>query len=116
MRMDMDGSALRGFASDLGKLSAAAVPAASHAIRKTALAIEADAKALAPVDTGNLRNSISTSAYGLSAEVGPTAEYGLFVEQGTSVNSPQPFLAPAFDRRVRGLEQALGQLIAGGLG
>lgn len=86
---------------------------ASAALRKTAYAIEADAKQLAPVDTGNLRNSISTSLVGdgrnkaMSAEVGPTAAYGIFQEYGTSVMAAQPFLGPAFDRHAPGFSTAV---------
>jgi hypothetical protein len=46
----------------------------------------------------------------MSAEVGPTVEYGLFQEIGTSTMPPQPYMAPAFDRRVPGYELALAQV------
>lgn len=66
-------------------------------VSKAALDIEARAKMKAPVDTGNLRASISSDIRGLEAEIGPTASYAAFVEFGTSRMSPQPFLGPAFD-------------------
>ena len=96
--------------------SGAAVGAlASAAIRKTAHDIEADAKALCPVDTGFLKGSISTTISGdgrfgeMTAEIGPTAEYGIYQELGTSVMAAQPYLGPAFDRRAPLLERALGE-------
>lgn len=111
-----DFSELRKLSLDL-KLAGVRVGAqASAAVRKTAFDIVADAQALAPVDTGNLRASISADILGdgrfgaVEAEVGPTASYGAFVEWGTSRMAPQPYLGPAFDRRAPGLEQALGQL------
>lgn len=73
-------------------------------VRKTAFDVAADAMALAPVDTGALRASISVSpttvtAAGISAEVGPTVHYGGYVELGTYKMKPQPYLAPAAERR-----------------
>ena len=86
-------------------------------MRKTALDIEADAKAFAPVDTGFLKNSIGHSdlrrvgQYGvLEVEIGPSAEYGAFVEFGTSTQAPQAFMGPALDRRSPGFVQAMEQL------
>jgi HK97 gp10 family phage protein len=111
--MGFDTSAIRQLQADLGKLSARAVPTASRAVAKTAHDIEADAKGLAPVDTGNLRNSISSDIGVLSAEIGPTAEYGLYVEEGTSRMAPQPYMGPAADNRFPELEQALGAIVDG---
>lgn len=102
------------FTRSAGQIGAAA----ALVVRATAFRVEADAKALSPVDTGNLRNSISASIEGdgrfssVSAEIGPTAEYAPFVEYGTSRMGPQPFMAPAFERNVGAFEQAI--TIAGG--
>lgn len=91
---------------------------AAAALKKTAYGIEADAKALAPVDTGALRSSISTTITGdgrhagMTAVIGPTAEYGIHQEFGTSTQPGTPFMGPAFDRRVPGYTQALAKLAA----
>lgn len=86
---------------------------AAQVIRKTAKDIERDAKIMAPVDTGNLRNSISTTVGGsgstLSVEVGPTAHYGIYVELGTSRMGAQPYLFPAADRHEPGFLAAMAQ-------
>lgn len=88
----------------------------SAVVRRAALAVEADAKALAPVDTGNLRSSISSSFTGdgrggaMTAEVGPTADYGIYQEFGTSTQAGTPFMGPAFDRQLPGFEAAVAQL------
>jgi HK97 gp10 family phage protein len=108
--MGFDTSELRKLSADLGKADAKVTGLASKAIAKTALDIEADAKALAPVDTGYLKGSISSDIGTLSAEIGPTASYGHFLEYGTSKMAAQPFMGPAFERRVPGLEKALGQI------
>lgn len=87
-------------------------------LRRTAYGIEADAKALAPVDTGDLRESISTTIVGdgrsgvMAAEIGPTVEYGIFQEYGTSTQSGTPYMGPAFDRQVGGFNAALAQAAA----
>lgn len=91
-------------------------------VRKSAADVEAGAKARAPVDTGNLRNSITTSVEGdgrsgaVTATVGPTANYGGYVEYGTSRMGPQPYLGPAFDQVVPSFVQAMEDAAGGILG
>lgn len=108
--MGFDTSALQKLAVDLGQADAKVTGLVSKAIAKTALDIEADAKALAPVDTGLLKNSISSDIKPMSAEIGPSTHYAHFVEHGTSRMAAQPFMGPAFERRVPGLEKAIGQI------
>ena len=62
----------------------------------------------APVDTGALKGSISADVDGLSFEVGPTVEHGLYQELGTSEMAPQPFLGPAFDQALPEITRAAG--------
>lgn len=52
---------------------------------ETAATIEATAKALAPVDSGYLRQSITTEIIdgGLKAKVTVDASYAIFIEYGT---------------------------------
>lgn len=90
--------------------------ASSKALRKTAFDIEADAKTLAPIDTGNLRSSIATQFEGdgrngvMEAVVTANAEYSGYVEFGTSTQSGQPFMVPAFERRLPVFEEALARI------
>lgn len=90
---------------------------AERAVRKTALDVSATAKSIAPVDTGNLKNSIgmtvTSTADEITAEVGPTAHYGVFLEYGTSRMAPQPYLGPAFDKHISQLEDALQVIVDG---
>ena len=53
----------------------------------------------APVDTGNLRRSISLSVKdgGMTAEVTATADYSAYVEYGTRYMEAQPYMQPAFN-------------------
>jgi HK97 gp10 family phage protein len=105
---------LNSLSVDLGRAGQVAGEKASLVVRKTLLAIEGDAKAFAPVDTGMLRNSIGTDmdGDGLGGEAGPSASYGAFVEFGTSRNAPQAFMGPAFDRHSGQFEKALAQIAA----
>lgn len=108
--MGFDTTGLRVLQADLGKASARTVAAASLVVRKTAADIEATAKIHAPVDTGALRNSISSDISVLSAEIGPTVDYGLYVEAGTSRAAPQPYMGPAADVHGPAFEAAIAQI------
>ena len=103
---------MRREAARLEGLAETLVPRASAVVRKVAFDTEADAKALAPVDTGNLRNSITTAVTGngLTAAVVATASYAPFVVGGTSRRAPQPFMGPATDRNTPLFYEAMNQL------
>jgi HK97 gp10 family phage protein len=109
----VDASEVRHLAIDLREAPARTTIKVSRAIAKTAHDIEADAKAIVPVDTGNLKNSISTDLdrAELSAEIGPTADYGRYVEEGTSEMAPHAYLGPAYDRHAHELVSAIEQII-----
>lgn len=111
--MGFDTFGIRQMQTDLSKMSARAIPVASRAIAKTALAIEATGKVNAPVDTGALESSISSDIDTLSAEIGPTVEYGGYVEEGTSRMAPQPYMGPAADQHFPELEKALDAIVTG---
>lgn len=65
------------------------------ALEAVGLQAEGYAKLLCPVDTGNLRNSISHTQDGESAYIGTNVEYAAYVEMGTSRSRAQPYLKPA---------------------
>lgn len=111
--MDFDVSQLNTLTADLGRAGAAAVPLARKVLGKSSADIERDAKAFAPVDTGNLRNSISRDLMGLKAEIGPTAAYGAYVEFGTSRMAPEAYMGPALDRNGWAFEKAMDQIADG---
>jgi len=108
--MHFDVSELRDLEGDLKKGAAKVEELAPLVVKKSALDIERDAKIKAPVDTGNLMGSIGSDIDGLSAEVGPTAEYGGYVEYGTSKMDAQPYMGPAFEKHAPVFEKALGQV------
>ncbi|MCV2395925.1 HK97 gp10 family phage protein [Actinotalea sp. M2MS4P-6] len=82
-------------------------------VAATGLRVVADGKAAAAVDTGFLRSSIGIDVDpdGLGFEAGPTAAYGGYVEKGTSVMAPRPFMGPSFERHLPRFEQAAEQIV-----
>ena len=57
---------------------------------------ETYAKQICPVDTGNLRNSITHKQMDENTEIiGTNVEYAPFVELGTRYSHAQPYLRPA---------------------
>lgn len=64
--------------------------ACNRALEKCGLVAEGYAKKLCPVDTGNLRNSIThtVSDGEKAAYVGTNSEYGAYVECGTGIYYP----------------------------
>lgn len=84
------------------------------ALEEIGLLAENYAARKCPVDTGNLRGSITheVDAAGNAVYIGTNVEYAPYVELGTSRQKAQPFLRPAASghgaqyRRV--LEKALG--------
>lgn len=101
-------------AADLAAAGPRVGARAGQAMAKALGDIQAGAQNRAPVDTGALRNSITheyrRSGDTLRGEVGPTVNYGGFVERGTSRMRSQPYLRPATDAVLPGYEAALGQL------
>ena len=108
--MHIDASELRALSRDLKAGAGQVRPRAEQVVKKSAFDIEATGKINAPVDTGNLESSISTDIDGLTAQIGPTAEYGGYVEYGTSKMDAQPYMGPAVDRHAPTFESALGQV------
>lgn len=81
-----------------------------------ALEIEAEAKRLAPVDTGKLRQSIKASkegklTYRIAANTTGLAPYAPFVEYGTRFQRSQPFLFPSFFRGRKNFTKDLKNLL-----
>ena len=93
--MATDGSAeFELIARNLNNASREVMPRARGAMKKALGDIASGAKNRAPVDTGALRNSITTQTQGnrdyARGEVGPTVHYGGSVVRGTSRARAQP--------------------------
>ena len=81
------------------------------ALRTGALIVEGDAVLRAPVDTGNLRASITHRVDGDEAIIGTNVEYAPYLEFGTSKQSPQPYLRPALDENKSQVRNIMGKII-----
>lgn len=96
---------------DVGKLVHLIQKAPSQADRivaQSAHMIEAGAKVAAPVDTGALRASITAQKAGdAHYRIGPSVEYGRYVELGTRHAPAHPFLMPAFRAELPHLKRNL---------
>ncbi len=116
--------------------------AISIALEASGLIVEGQAKALCPVDSGRLRNSISYSIDGKveglnkagkrkkgkqeassddgvkpnpakdTVVIGTNVEYGPHVELGTVKMEAQPYLNPALDRNKKNIAKIFAQTIA----
>lgn len=75
----------------------------ADAVAHFANEVEEDAKRLVPVDTGELRDSITVSVEGRGpdaiARISAGAEHALPVELGTRNTRAQPYLRPALRRK-----------------
>lgn len=122
----------------LPEIAAQIDEAASKVVKKTAFDLQAQAQARAPVDTGFLKNSIyvemqETSTYGqvqdpegdqtllpeverpherTTAIVAVAANYGVYVEYGTSHAPAQPYLTPAAENVKPEFERAMDKVLA----
>lgn len=61
----------------------------TNALEKACLLVENSAKTLVPVNTGNLRSSITHEVVGDEGVVGTNVEYAPYVEFGTGLFSSQ---------------------------
>jgi len=69
------------------------------------------AKALAPVRTGELRDSIDGTVTPHGVRVFADADHARFVEEGTTKMPAQPFLEPAFRQSIGKLQQRIKEAL-----
>ena len=91
-------------------------PAAARVLKEVAEEVKTEAKDLVPVDTGALRDSIRlivtakpagnitrvgvrAGGYEVNPKTGKLVNYAVYVEFGTSRQSPQPYLIPAVNKK-----------------
>ena len=72
--------------------------------------MEQRAKDLAPVRTGNLRDSINAVIDGWSVQLGSGADYAAAVEFGLTTMIARPYMTPAIEEGARLLWQRIAEL------
>lgn len=97
-----DTSELSALAAEFVKAGVLAPKVVDKIVGATAREVRDDMRSSAPRDSGELVGSIRVRAAGRGArEVRAEARHAVFVEYGTSVMPPQPFVGPAADRADR---------------
>lgn len=87
--------------SNLKDIKEASDQSVKMALTICGLMAERYAKALCPVDTGRLRNSITHQVDGKTLMVGTNVEYAPYVELGTSKNKgPRPYIRPSIENHL----------------
>lgn len=86
------------------------------ALEKIGLLAENYAEKKCPVDTGNLRGSITheVDAGDNAVYIGTNVDYAPYVELGTSRQKAQPFLRPAASEHGERYRQVLKKALGGG--
>jgi HK97 gp10 family phage protein len=94
------GVSIKVVSNRLPALPAAIKTLVAAEVQKAGFQIEADAKAKVPVRTATLQRSIHTvlSNGGMTATVGPSVDYGIYVEFGTRRAGARPFMRPAAEK------------------
>ena len=99
------------FESQLSQLARQIEERADAAVKETALAIEADARANAPVDQGELANSYTTEFPSEhSAVVGSPSDHSIEQEFGTRFQPGKPHFIPAAEKNRTVFEEKLKHL------
>lgn len=102
------GATIRIVSNRLPQIAAAIRPLVSAEVKKATLSIQARAQSAAPVLTGTLRRSITSQfPSDLSGVVGPSVNYGVYVEFGTRRMGARPYMRPAAEAVLPGFAAAV---------
>lgn len=80
-------------------------------VARHTIALAAKMKRECPVDTGFLRNSIVFEVSALRGEVGPTADYAVYVNYGTRYMTANEFIGRAFNYQKALFLAEIGRLV-----
>lgn len=96
------------YTSNLGAVKNATEDAIKRALEIIGGKAETNVKAITPVDTGNLRNSITHKREESKAVyIGTNVEYAPFVELGTVKMKAKPYLRPGIENNMSDYEKIL---------
>lgn len=104
--------------SNIGQIKKEAAEAILRGLEACGLKAEGYAKKLCPVDTGNLRNSITHDTAEESGDlveyIGTNVEYAPYVELGTLRTKAQPFIKPAVEDHADQYKRIFEHYLKGG--
>lgn len=102
------------FKSYLSEVINAVDEAKKDACEKVGTYVIAEAQMRTPVKTGNLRRSETYEVMenNEGVRVGAEAEYGKFVELGSSKQKAQPFLTPAVEDNIPTIEAIIDKVFS----
>ncbi|MEM0313798.1 MAG: HK97 gp10 family phage protein [Candidatus Bathyarchaeia archaeon] len=98
-------------AEKLNRLDEALFKHVHQQLLRWALILRETARGYAPVRTGYLRSSIYATVHDWVVQVGAKASYAMFVEFGTRYMRAKPYLAPALQQCLPGLERMIVEAI-----
>lgn len=86
---------------------------AKKIVRNNTVEMTAEAKRLAPYETGFLMNSIQMNSEdsGMRGLTTATAEYSAYLEYGTRYQASQPFMAPAYNKQKEQFKKDMDRLM-----
>lgn len=86
-----------------------------RALEAIGIFVRGEAQVRAPVDTGNLRDSIDYRVGTGRVVIGTNVEYALYVEKGTSKMRAQPYLTPALEENKQRIQELAAEYLGRGL-
>lgn len=105
---------MSGFKNLVSNMTEEVLNETKELVKSTTLSVEADAKNLAPVDTGHLRrNIVSTMEDEFTGIVTSNSEYGMHVEFGSSKTPAQPYFMPAYDKHAKDFNKKMKKIVKG---
>lgn len=119
MNLSVNVSELGSVINALDEAVSSIIPSVAGAVTQGVSLIEDDAKSLCPVNSGNLKasitSSVSASADSVQGIVAAGAPYAVCVEFGTLDRGARPFMQPAFDMNVDTIMQLISSAISKGV-
>jgi HK97 gp10 family phage protein len=94
-------------AQALNRLDTAMQRRIQEQLAQWAQSVKADSEQRVPVRTGYLQSTIYAKTQGWQVELGAQTEYAAAVEFGTTYTQAQPYLNPAVQAYLPGLERVL---------
>lgn len=109
----MEVKGVEGIVNKLSKMNIIVQTETKIALKEAGMKIQADAKRNVLVDTGRLKNSITTEVWnnGYTITVGTSVKYAPYVEYGTMKWSGKPFLRPAYKSNTENIQKELKKIL-----